>query len=105
TSSRRLVACVILRRRYPLPACLDSNDHARIRLAGMQRVWLPQLPHRKGDAGRRPSRAEEVLPQGAETHAAQGVPEEVGVRGQGLGFSGLESVLRRDPWQLRSVAK
>src|SRR5436190_23963688 len=37
----------------------------------------PQLPHAEGDARRRPAGAEEVLPQGAQAHAAQGIAEEV----------------------------
>jgi len=47
-------------------------------------VWLEcteckdrQLPGPEGNPGRRPARAEEVLPARAEAHAPQGVAEEV----------------------------
>src|SRR5262249_42946576 len=45
---------------------------------GMQRLRGPQLPHAQGDPRRQPSRAEKVLPQGAQAYAPQGIAEEVG---------------------------
>src|SRR5205085_11761414 len=52
-------------------------SHARVRLAGVLGVRRPQLPHPEGDARGQPAGAEEVLPQGAQAHAAQGIAEEV----------------------------
>src|SRR4051794_21858257 len=43
----------------------------------MHRVRRPQLPHAEGDSRRGSPRAEEVLSQGAQAHAAQGIAQEV----------------------------
>src|SRR5438309_11040945 len=51
--------------------------HARVRLAGMHGLWQSELSHAKGDPGGGPAGNEEVLPQGTQTHCAQGITQEV----------------------------
>src|SRR5262245_38211752 len=51
----------------------------------MHLLQLPELPDAEGNPRHRPHRAEEVLPQGTEAHAAQGIAEEVGIRSRGSG--------------------
>src|SRR5262245_40631929 len=43
----------------------------------MLRVRREKLPHQQGDPRCRPDRTEEVLPEGAQAHPAQGITEEV----------------------------
>jgi hypothetical protein len=43
----------------------------------MYSLWLPQLSDTKGNARRRTAGIEEILPQGAQAHPAQGIQEEI----------------------------